>query len=47
LRDKYQYFTQADMNKLRALGYSEAFTSLEAGIRLYVQDYLEKTDKYL
>jgi len=40
LRDKYQYFTQADMSKLRAAGYDKAFTSLEEGVRAYVQDFL-------
>lgn len=40
LRDKYQYFTQADMTKLRAAGYSTPPTSLEDGIRDYVQSYL-------
>ena len=40
LRKRYQYFTQADMNKLKGLGYKEAFTSLEKGINDYVQGYL-------
>ncbi len=40
LRSKYQYFTQAEMGKIRAAGYSKAFTSLEDGIREYVQGYL-------
>ena len=42
LRSKYQYFTQAEMGKLRAAGYTRAFTSLEDGIREYVQGYLAK-----
>ena len=42
LRSKYQYFTQAEMGKLRAAGYAQAFTSLEDGIRDYVQGYLAK-----
>ena len=42
LRSKYQYFTQAEMGKIRAAGYGRAFTSLEAGIREYVQGYLAK-----
>jgi ADP-L-glycero-D-manno-heptose 6-epimerase len=41
LRGKYQYFTQADMTKLRAAGYSRPPTSLEDGIRDYVQSYLD------
>jgi len=40
LRGKYQYYTQADMGKLRAAGYEKAFTSLEEGVREYVQDVL-------
>ncbi len=42
LRAKYQYFTQADMNKLRAAGYSAPFTSLEDGVKDYVTTYLAK-----
>ena len=37
LRDKYQYFTQADMSKLRAAGFSQPFHSLEDGVRDYLQ----------
>jgi len=40
LRPKYQYFTQADMGKLRRAGYTTAFTSLEDGVRDYVTTYL-------
>ena len=47
LRDKYQYFTEADMNKLRAAGYTAPFTSLEDGVRQYVQDYLMRPDPYV
>lgn len=36
LRERYQYFTQADMRKLRAAGYTKPFTSLEAGVSDYV-----------
>ena len=36
IRDKYQYFTEANMAKLRKAGYDEPFTSLEDGIREYV-----------
>ncbi len=42
IRDKYQYFTEANMNKLRASGYTENFFSLEKGVEDYVQLYLEK-----
>jgi ADP-L-glycero-D-manno-heptose 6-epimerase len=40
IRDKYQYFTQANMSKLRSIGYSNTFTSLESGIDQYVRKYL-------
>ena len=40
IRDKYQYFTEAEMNKLRSAGYEKEFTSLEAGIDDYVKNYL-------
>ena len=36
IRDKYQYFTEANMAKLRKVGYNEPFTSLEDGVREYV-----------
>ena len=36
IRDKYQYFTEADMKKLRSIGYQEPFTSLEEGVKEYV-----------
>jgi len=37
LRDKYQYFTQADISKLRAAGFNQPFHSLEEGVRDFVQ----------
>ena len=40
IRDKYQYFTQAEMTKLRKAGYDKPFTSLEAGVNDYVRNYL-------
>ena len=40
LRKNYQYFTEADTDKLREAGYTTPFTSLEDGVREYVQDYL-------
>jgi ADP-L-glycero-D-manno-heptose 6-epimerase len=47
IRDKYQYFTQAKMERLRAAGYTRQFTSLEDGVRKYVLDYLVKEDPYV
>src|SRR5579864_5829042 len=40
IRDKYQYFTQADVRKLRATGYDRPVTSLENAVRDYVVNYL-------
>ncbi|HPS73869.1 MAG TPA: NAD-dependent epimerase/dehydratase family protein, partial [Bacteroidales bacterium] len=40
IREKYQYFTEAEMSKLRSIGYSKPFTSLEDAIGEYVQAYL-------
>lgn len=40
IRDKYQYFTEATTDKLRAAGYDKPFTELEDGIKDYVQNYL-------
>ena len=46
LKGKYQYYTQADMTKLRAAGYAEDMTSLEEAVKDYLQNYLAK-DAYL
>lgn len=46
LKGKYQYFTEADMAKLRAAGYDRPFHTLEEGVRDYVQNYLMQTDAY-
>lgn len=40
IRDKYQYFTEADMTKMLNAGYTGGFHSLEEGVRDYVQNYL-------
>jgi ADP-L-glycero-D-manno-heptose 6-epimerase len=42
IRDKYQYYTQANMKKLRDAGYGAAFYSLEEGVDDYVRNYLAK-----
>jgi ADP-L-glycero-D-manno-heptose 6-epimerase len=46
IRDKYQYFTEADMHKLRAAGYDQPFYSLEEGVKEYVSEYLRKGAYY-
>jgi ADP-L-glycero-D-manno-heptose 6-epimerase len=40
IRDKYQYFTEADMDKLRNAGYVDTFFSVEEGVKDYVTNYL-------
>ena len=40
LRGKYQYYTKADVTKLRAAGYTRPTTALEDAVRDYVQGYL-------
>jgi ADP-L-glycero-D-manno-heptose 6-epimerase len=42
IRDKYQYFTEASMEKLRKAGYTHSFHSLESGIEDYVDRFLSK-----
>jgi ADP-L-glycero-D-manno-heptose 6-epimerase len=42
IRDKYQYFTEANMEKLKAAGYTDEFYSLEKGVDDYVRNYLSK-----
>lgn len=46
LRARYQYFTQAPMQKLRAAGYTRPFASLEEGVRRYVQEFLQTERQY-
>jgi ADP-L-glycero-D-manno-heptose 6-epimerase len=47
LRDQYQYFTQAEMNKLKAAGCPVKFLSLEDSVQDYVVNNLQQTDPYL
>jgi ADP-L-glycero-D-manno-heptose 6-epimerase len=47
IRDKYQYLTRAEMGKLRSLGYTAPFMSLEDAVKDYVTGYLAKEDPYL
>ena len=46
IRDKYQYFTEADMQKLKTVGYKKSFTNLEDGVKDYVQNYLIEKKYY-
>jgi ADP-L-glycero-D-manno-heptose 6-epimerase len=45
IRDKYQYFTEANMSKLLSIGYNKKFYTLEEGVEDYVKNYLMQ-DKY-
>jgi len=46
IRDKYQYFTEANMHKLIAAGYDQPFSSLEEGVKDYVANYLVPAKGY-
>lgn len=46
IRDKYQYFTEADMTKLRSIGYTKPFKPLLEGVPDYVRNYLMKNLYY-
>jgi ADP-L-glycero-D-manno-heptose 6-epimerase len=46
IRDKYQYFTEANMAKLLKAGYSKSFHSLEEGISLYINKYLDNSSYF-
>ena len=46
IRDKYQYFTEANMQKLRSAGYTASFHNLEEGVGDYVRNYLSKDVYY-
>ncbi len=45
IRDKYQYFTEANMTKLKKIGYTKPFRTLEEGTEDYVKGYLENSSK--
>jgi ADP-L-glycero-D-manno-heptose 6-epimerase len=46
IRNSYQYFTEAKMDKLKSIGYPYPFTELEDGVDDYINNYLE-SDKYM
>jgi ADP-L-glycero-D-manno-heptose 6-epimerase len=47
IRNQYQYFTEADLTKLRKTGYAAPFMDLEAGVADYVKHHLSQEDPYL
>jgi ADP-L-glycero-D-manno-heptose 6-epimerase len=46
IRDRYQYFTQANVEKLRRAGYNGGFTPLEEAVARYVSRHLDQPDRY-
>ena len=46
IRGSYQYFTQADVDRLRGAGYNGGFTALEDAVALYVKGYLDSADRF-
>ncbi len=46
VRDQYQYFTEAEMSRLRSAGYERPFTPLEQGVGSYVREHLMRDDPY-
>jgi ADP-L-glycero-D-manno-heptose 6-epimerase len=46
IRNTYQYYTQAEMQKIKDAGYNEAFFSLEKGVEDYVRHYLSAKNYY-
>jgi len=46
IRDKYQYFTEANITKLHAAGYHQPFYTLEEGVNDYVRNYLAPNKMY-
>lgn len=46
IRDTYQYYTEADMTKMKSIGYNQPFHTLEEGITDYVQSYLSPNIYY-
>lgn len=46
MREHYQYFTQARVDRLREVGFTQPFTSVEDGVRQYVERYLSQPDVY-
>jgi ADP-L-glycero-D-manno-heptose 6-epimerase len=46
LEQHYQYFTQANLGRLRAAGYDRPFATIETGVHQYVERYLSRPDRY-
>jgi ADP-L-glycero-D-manno-heptose 6-epimerase len=46
IRDSYQYFTQSDVERLQRAGYNGGFTALEDAVKIYVEDFLDRADRF-
>src|SRR5664279_5511215 len=46
IRGSYQYFTQADVDRLQGAGYNGGFTALEDSVGTYVRDFLDRADRF-
>jgi ADP-L-glycero-D-manno-heptose 6-epimerase len=46
IRDSYQYFTQAKVDRLRQAGYNGGFTALDDAVALYVKGFLDRADRF-
>jgi ADP-L-glycero-D-manno-heptose 6-epimerase len=46
IRDRYQYFTQSEVENLRRAGYTAAFAPLEEAVACYVTRFLDSADRY-
>jgi ADP-L-glycero-D-manno-heptose 6-epimerase len=46
IRDSYQYFTQASVEKLQRAGYNAGFTALEDAVKRYVTAFLDQGDRF-
>jgi ADP-L-glycero-D-manno-heptose 6-epimerase len=46
IRNSYQYFTQASVDRLQGAGYNGGFTSLENAVAVYVRNFLDQPDRY-
>jgi ADP-L-glycero-D-manno-heptose 6-epimerase len=46
IRNSYQYFTEASVDRLQSAGYNSGFTSLEDGVSAYVREFLDRPDRY-
>jgi ADP-L-glycero-D-manno-heptose 6-epimerase len=46
IRSSYQYFTQAEVERLRRAGYNGGFTALEQAVSLYVKGFLDRADRF-